>query len=66
MTGLLVMAAEASWLAPVMINAFLGSGMLPGRDAALQVAEIDEPWTEGVRTRIRPSLFRHVTSGASR
>ncbi|WP_345662244.1 hypothetical protein [Streptomyces venetus] len=33
---------------------------------ALQVAESDEPWAEGVRTHIRPGLFDHFTTGTSR
>lgn len=30
------------------------------------VAELDEPWVEGVRTRIRPDLFDHITTGTNR
>jgi hypothetical protein len=26
------------------------------------VAELDKPWAEGVRTRIRPGLFDHITT----
>ncbi|MGA5896229.1 hypothetical protein [Streptomyces venetus] len=33
---------------------------------ALQVAESDEPWAEGGRTRVRPGLFDHITTGTSR
>ncbi|MFE1771385.1 hypothetical protein [Streptomyces sp. NPDC059008] len=34
--------------------------------AALQVAELDEPWAEGVQTGLRPGLFDHITTGISR
>lgn len=58
--------AETTGLDPVTIKAFLAFGMLLNNGAALQVAELDEPWAEGVRTRIRPGLFDHITTGTSR
>jgi hypothetical protein len=58
--------AETTGLDPVTIKAFLAFGMLLSNGAALQVAELDEPWAEGVRTRIRPGLFDHITTGTNR
>jgi AcrR family transcriptional regulator len=54
--------AEATGLDPVTIKAFLAFGLLLSNGAALQVAELDQPWAEGVRTRIRPGLFDHITT----
>src|SRR5580693_785517 len=59
-------AAEVTGLDPVTIKAFLAFGMLLSNGAALQVAELDEPWAEGVRTRIRPGLFDHITAETNR
>ncbi len=44
------MVAETTGLDPVTIKAFLAFGMLLNNGAALQVAELDEPWARGVRT----------------
>ena len=44
----------------------VSSGMLLNNGAALQIAELDEPCAKGVRTRIRPGLFDHITTGADR
>ncbi|MFE2317565.1 hypothetical protein ACFXC8_31445 [Streptomyces sp. NPDC059441] len=60
------MAAETTGLDPVTIKAFLALGMLLNNGAALQVAELDEPWAERVRNRIRPGLFDHITTGSHR
>lgn len=60
------MTAETTGLAPGTINAFPAFGMPPGNGTAHQVAELNEPRAQGVRTRIRPGLFRHITNGASR
>ena len=54
--------AETTGLDPVTIKAFLAFGMLLNSGAALQVADLDEPWAQGVRTRIRPGLFDHITA----
>jgi AcrR family transcriptional regulator len=54
--------ADTTGLDPVTIKAFLAFGMLLSNGAALQVAELDQPWAEGVRTRIRPGLFEHITT----
>jgi hypothetical protein len=60
------MVAETTRLDPVTIKAFLAFGMLLNNGAALQVAELDEPWARGVRTRIRPGLFNHITADTNR
>jgi AcrR family transcriptional regulator len=59
-------AAETTGLDPVTIKAFLSFGMLLNNAAALQVDELDEAWATGVRTRIRPGLFDHITSKTNR
>ncbi len=58
--------AETTGLDPVTIKAFLAFGMLLNSGAALQAAELDEPWAQGVRTPIRPGLFDHITADANR
>jgi AcrR family transcriptional regulator len=58
--------AETTGLDPVTIKAFLAFGMLLNNGAALQVAELDEPWAAGVRTLIRPGLFDHITTETNR
>jgi hypothetical protein len=40
--------------------------MLLNTVAALDVDELDEPWAAGVRTRIKPGLFEHITADANR
>jgi AcrR family transcriptional regulator len=57
---------DATGLDPVTIKAFLAFGMLLNNIAALQVAELDQAWAKGVRTRIRPGLFEHITSETNR
>ena len=44
------------------IKSFLAFGMLLNSGAALQVTEVDEPWADGVRTRVNAGLFKHITS----
>ena len=34
--------------------------------AALDVDELDEPWANGVRTRIQAGLFEHITADTNR
>lgn len=58
--------AEATGLDPVTVKAFLAFGMLLNNGAAIQVADLDEPWAEGLRTLIRPGLFDHITSETNR
>jgi AcrR family transcriptional regulator len=58
--------AGISGLDAVTVKAFLAFGMLLNNGAALQVAELDEPWASGVRTRIQAGLFRHITTETNR
>ncbi len=60
------MIAETTGLDPVTIKTFLAFGMLLNNGAALQIAKLDEPWALGVRTRIRPGLFDHITTETNR
>ncbi|HEY8301188.1 MAG TPA: TetR/AcrR family transcriptional regulator [Jatrophihabitans sp.] len=60
------LVAETTGLDPVTVKAFLAFGMLLNNGAALQVAELDEPWADGVRTRIRHGLFDHITTETNR
>ncbi len=48
------------------IKAFLAFGMLLGNAAALKVGKLDEPWAQGVRTRIHAGLFEHITAATNR
>ena len=59
-------AADITGLDPVTIKAFLAFGMLLNNGAALQVATLDEPWAAGLRTRIHPGLFDHITADTNR
>lgn len=54
--------ADATGLDPVTVKAFLAFGMLLNNGAALEVAELDEPWAQGVKTLIRAGLFAHITA----
>jgi hypothetical protein len=58
--------AETTGLDSVTVKAFLAFGMLLNSGAALHAAELDEPWAKGVRTRIRPGLFDHITTETNR
>lgn len=53
-------------LDPVTVKSFLAYGMLLNNVAALDVGELDEPWAEGVRTRIHAGLFEHITAETNR
>jgi AcrR family transcriptional regulator len=57
--------ADVTGLDPVTVKSFLAFGMLLSNAAALDVAELDEPWANGVRTRIHPGLFEHITTGTN-
>ena len=54
--------ADTTGLDPVTVKAFLAFGMLLNNGAALEVAELDEPWAQGVKTPIRAGLFAHITA----
>jgi AcrR family transcriptional regulator len=58
--------ADTSGLDPVTVKSFLAFGMLLNNVAALDISELDEPWAQGVRTRIHPSLFEHITTQTNR
>ncbi|MDQ2836450.1 MAG: TetR/AcrR family transcriptional regulator [Actinomycetota bacterium] len=58
--------AETTGLDPVTIKAFLAFGMLLNNGVALQVAELDAPWADGVRTLVHPGLFDHITTETNR
>ena len=57
--------ADTTGLDPVTVKSFLAFGMLLNNVAALDVGELDEPWAAGVRTRINPGLFEHITADAN-
>ncbi|RRO14349.1 TetR/AcrR family transcriptional regulator [Saccharopolyspora rhizosphaerae] len=59
-------AEDGTGLDPVAVKAFLAFGMLLNAGAALDVDQVDEVWAEGVRTRVQPGLFRHITSETNR
>jgi AcrR family transcriptional regulator len=58
--------ADTARLDPVTVKSFLAFGMLLNNVAALDAGELDEPWAKGVRTRIHPGLFEHITAGTNR
>jgi len=58
--------ADTTGLDPVTVKSFLAFGMLLNNVAALDVDELDDPWAAGVRTRIKPGLFEHITADANR
>lgn len=58
--------ADSTGLDPVTIKTFLAFGMLLNNAAALEVTGLDEAWAQGVRTRIQPGLFEHVTAETNR
>ena|SRR5690348_15320535 len=57
---------DTGGLDPVTVKSFLAFGMLLNNVAALDVDEVDEPWAEGVRTRIHAGLFEHITVDTNR
>jgi AcrR family transcriptional regulator len=58
--------ATTTRLDPVTVKTFLAFGMLLNTNAALGLTEVDARWARGIRTRIRPGLFRHITSRTNR
>jgi AcrR family transcriptional regulator len=58
--------ADVTGLDPVTVKSFLAFGMLLNNAAALELRDVDEPWARGVRTRIRPGLFTHITGETNR
>ena len=59
-------AEGGTGLDPVTVKTFLAFGMLLNAGAAMDVEQVEAPWAEGVRTRIEPGLFAHITTGANR
>ena len=57
--------ADATELAPVTVKSFLAFGMLLNVGAALDLTASDEPWATGIRTRIQPGLFEHITTATN-
>lgn len=58
--------ADTTGLDPVTVKSFLAFGMLLNAGAALDVGELDEPWAVGIRTRVQPGLFEHITAETNR
>jgi AcrR family transcriptional regulator len=58
--------AVTTGLDAVTVKTFLAYGMLLNTNAALGLAEVDTRWARGIRTRIKPGLFRHITSRTNR
>ena len=66
LAGMWDTVANTARLDPVTVKSFLAFGMLLNNVAALDIAKIDEPWAQGVRTRIQPGLFKHITTATNR
>ncbi|MBS2539366.1 TetR/AcrR family transcriptional regulator [Catenulispora sp. NF23] len=65
--GMWELVSGTTGLDPVTVKTFLAFGMLLNNGAALAVREVDdEPWALGVRTRIQPGLFTHITDETNR
>ncbi len=58
--------AGTTELDPVTVKSFLAFGMLLNNMAALEADDVDEPWAEGVRTRIQAGLFEHISTDTNR
>jgi hypothetical protein len=48
------------------VKSFLAFGMLLNSSAAMDIEELDESWAGGLRTRINPGLFSHITTETNR
>lgn len=58
--------AQATDLDAVTVKSFLAFGMLLNTGAALDVDDLDEAWTVGLRTPINSGLFEHITTQTNR
>jgi AcrR family transcriptional regulator len=58
--------AGQTGLDPVTVKSFLAFGMLLNNMAAVDAGALDGAWAQGVRTRIQPGLFEHITAGTNR
>src|SRR5262249_32927122 len=54
--------ANTTNLDPVTVKSFLAFGMLLNTAVALDINDLEEPWAQGIRTRIQPGLFKHITT----
>jgi AcrR family transcriptional regulator len=52
-------------LDPVTLKTFLAFGMLLNTTAALDLTDVDAPWSDALRTRIHPTLFTHITTATN-
>ncbi|MFC3454327.1 TetR/AcrR family transcriptional regulator [Amycolatopsis speibonae] len=59
-------AEDGTGLEPVTVKAFLAFGMLLNAGAAMDLGQVEAGWADGVRTRIQPGLFAHVTTETNR
>jgi hypothetical protein len=57
--------AQTTGLEPVTVKSFLAFGMLLNSGAAMDVEHLTEPWATGLRTRINPGLFKHITTATN-
>ncbi|MEU0092603.1 TetR/AcrR family transcriptional regulator [Kribbella sp. NPDC006257] len=57
--------ADSTGLDPVTVKTFLAFGMLLNTTAALDIEDLDTPWSQGLRTRIQPALFTHITTATN-
>lgn len=64
--GMWRLVSDTTGLDPVTVKTFLAFGMLLNNGAALEVREVEEPWAHGVRTRIQPGLFDHISMETNR
>jgi len=53
-------------LEPLTVKAFLAFGTLLNAGAAMDIEKVDAAWADGVRTRVQPGLFAHITSEENR
>lgn len=54
--------AETTGFDPITVKSFLAFGMLLNAGAALDIAGLDDDWASGIRTRVNPALFEHITT----
>ncbi|GAB3610741.1 TetR family transcriptional regulator [Humibacter ginsengiterrae] len=66
LAGMWQVVADATGLDAVTVKSFLAYGMLLNAGAAIDIEEVREPWADGIRTRIMPGLFEHITSETNR
>ncbi len=58
--------ASVTHLEPVTLKTFFAFGMLLNVTAAMDGTTVDASWSEGIRTRIDPGLFEHITTDTNR